>query len=330
MKRRTFVAASLSCTMFSSLAHAQRSVRTVAIVIINALGPAGQIDDKSPPFKIVFDELRRRGYVEGQNLIVHRRSSERPARVAELVEEIRRLKPDLVFSFGDAVLTQLTRALATIPIVGITTDPVGSGLATSFSRPGGNFTGVTHTAGLDTFVKRVQFLVEMAPAAARIAYLGPKENWDGHWGIAVREAARRAGIAAVGMTLAEPIGEPEYQRVFAEASQQRIAAIFVDASFDNAKYGRLIVELAAQYRLPAIYPYAIHKKAGGLATYFNEGEMWGDVAEYIARVLNGENPAEMPIRQPTTFTLSINLATAKALGLTLSPALLARADEVIE
>ncbi len=333
MMRRACLVASFACLALVASASAQQAAaETFRVVMVNPTGPATQISKQAPHWRILFDELERRGFAEGRNLHLERRSGERGSEsVADLIRELPDLKPDLVFAFGDSVLVPLKGALPKLRIVGISTRPVGSGLAESFARPGGNFTGVTHTAGLDVFAKHVQLLHDIAPTATHIGFLGPASwAWDGDSGMAVRQAAQARGLKISGIVVAAPIDESAYRRAFARMAEERIDAVYVDGSLINARFGRLIVDLSAQYRLPAIYPCEHYKRLGGLAAYANEEEMWRDAAEYIVRVLNGEKPAEMPIRQPTRFIFSINLTTAKALGLSLSPALLSRADEVIE
>jgi ABC-type uncharacterized transport system substrate-binding protein len=218
-----------------------------------------------------------------------------------------------------------------IPIVTITSDPVALGLATSLARPGGNVTGFTVDTGIEVVGKRLELLKETIPRATRIAFLASQQAWDGMWGQVMRESAERTGVASIAATVGDPIGEPEYRRAFAVMAKERAQALVVTDHAEGFANRELIVELAAQARLPAIYAYDAFVEAGGLMAYAIErADLRRRVAGYIDRILKGASPAELPFQQPTKFELVINLKTAKALGLTISPSLLARADHVIE
>jgi putative ABC transport system substrate-binding protein len=281
---------------------------------------------------ILLPELRRLGYVEGQNLVVERRSGGgRRESYPDVAREVVALRPDVIFATSGRMAEACRAITSTVPIVTITSDPVTLGLAASLSKPGGNITGFTVDAGLEVVGKRLDLLGEIAPNATRVAFLASQQAWDGKWGRVMREAAERAGVASIAATMGDPIREPEYRRAFAVVARERAQALVVTDHAEGFANRQLIVELAAQGRLPAIYAYREFVEAGGLMAYaFDAADVVRRVANYIDRILKGTSPAELPFQQPTKFDLVINLKTAKTLGLTIPPALLLRADEVIE
>jgi putative tryptophan/tyrosine transport system substrate-binding protein len=264
----------------------------------------------------------------GQNLLVERYSAGgRPSRYADLVRNVVSRNPDVIITLGDNNLVlDFKAATTTIPIVGAFGVPVETGIVTSLARPEGNITGLSVTVGPEQWGKRIQLLQQMVPPATRFAYLqtraireqyGPKE---GEW-----------GVSWVGPPLNDPADEAEYRRVFAATVQDSAAGITVDEEEINIAHLKLIVELAEQSRLPAIYPFRMFVLAGGLMSYgINVPAMGHSIADIIGQLLKGAKPSDIPIKQPTKFELVINLKTAKALGLTVPPLLLATADEVIE
>jgi putative ABC transport system substrate-binding protein len=222
-------------------------------------------------------------------------------------------------------------ATATIPIVGIMADPVAFGLVTSFARPGGNVTGVSVDAGVEIWGKRLQILREAIPTASRVGYLASRGVWENPDGAAVQEAAKRAGISLVGPLLEGAIEEGEYRRVFEAMMQERVDALVVSDQAEHYTNRRLIVELAERTGLPALYPYREHVELGGLMAYtFDLVDLWRRSAGYIDQILKGAKPGEIPVYQATKFELVINMKAANAIGLTIPPALVLRADEVIE
>jgi putative tryptophan/tyrosine transport system substrate-binding protein len=313
--------------IFLARAQAQQPGKVHRLAIIY---PAGTVEQMTEP--ILLPELGRLGYVEGKNLVVERRSGGgRRESYPDVAREVVALKPDVIFAASGRMAEACRSITSTIPIVTITSDPVALGLAASLSRPGGNITGFTVDAGLEVVGKRLELLKEVAPNASRVAFLATQQAWDGKWGLVMREAAERAGVASIAATVGDPIREPEYRRAFAVVAKERGQALVVTDHAEGFANRRLIVELAAQGRLPAIYAYREFVEAGGLMAYaFDRGDMRRRVANYIDRILKGARPADLPFQQPTKFDLVINLKTAKALGLTIPPNLLLRADQVIE
>ena len=277
-------------------------------------------------------ELRRLGYAEGANLVIDRRSTEGDRRrVPELVREIVSLRPDVVIVPPPDLVEALRHATTAIPIIAFPADPVRSGFATSLARPGGNITGFTIDAGPEIIGKRMALLKEAVPATTRLAALMLRQYWDGWIGDAYRESARRLGISIVGAPLDAPVNEQAYRRTFAAMVHERVDAVVVSAQSEHYAHRRLIAELAAEARLPTMHSWREHVEAGGLMAYtIDLVDVWRRAADYIGQILKGARPAEMPFQQPTRFELVVNLKTAKTLGITIPPAILLRADEVIE
>jgi len=216
--------------------------------------------------------------------------------------------------------------------VGLTGDPVRFGIAASLARPGGNVTGVSVDGGLGIEGKRLELLREATLGASRVAYLSPREGWASVFGLTLKDAAERAGMALIGPPLEPPIGEAEYRRVFAAMARQQPDAILVSDYNENMTHRRLIAELAAQHRLPAMYPFQEFIEAGGMMAYVaNVDELIRRLGDSIDRILlKGEKPGEIPFYQASKFDLIIDLKAAKVIGLTLPQSLVLRAEEVIE
>jgi len=286
----------------------------------------------NPGLEAFFSELRRLGYVEGQSLVIERYSGEgRAAHYSDLAREVVSRNPDMIVSIGTNELTlDFKAATTTIPIIGVFGAPVEFGIVASLARPGGNITGVTVDVGPEQWGKRVQLLQQVLPQATRLAFLNSRETRE-QWGAYAREFERRMAFVLVGPPLNYPIDEAEYRRVFAALIQDRAEGIVVSAEDVNVTNVKLIVELTEKSRLPAIYPYNGFVQSGGLMSYgVDLADLGRRLANIASQILKGEKPANIPLFQPTKFELAINLKTAKALGLTVPPELLATADEVIE
>jgi len=248
-----------------------------------------------------------------------------------LAREVVSTSPDLIFPTGTALTLTFKNATSTIPILAITGDPVASGLVNSLARPGGNITGATVDAQPALHGKRVEFLVEASPKSSKARLLASQWLWDSPAGSAIREAAKQAGISLALARLDSDINEAAYRRVFNLMQEDQVDALVAADQPEHFSYRRLLVELAAKYRIPTIYPFREHVELGGLMSYSADiTDTFRRIAHQIAEVLNGISPTEIPFYQPTKFQLIINLKTAKALGLEMPPTLLARADEVIE
>src|SRR6516165_11274299 len=269
--------------------------------------------------------------LEGQYLTVERYSGEgRPESYANLAREVIERNPDVIVASTDVIAQAARAANGVVPIVWIGGDPIQARLAASLARPGGNVTGVTVDAGMEIWGKRLRILKEVIPSASKVAFLAMRGQWEGPYGQQLREAGERLKISLIGMPLQESTPS-EYQRAFAEIAHEQPGAIIVSSRGSLSPYRQLIVELVEKSRLPAMYPYRDYVNVGGLMAYEGDlGELGRRTADDVHEILKGAKPGDIPIYQPIKFELIVNLKTAAALGLTVPPSILARADEVIE
>jgi putative ABC transport system substrate-binding protein len=285
-----------------------------------------------PVWQAWVEGLRERGYIPGQNLVIECRWTEgREERAPALAAELVSLKVDLLVASGTVQVRAAKQATTEIPIlmVGVI-DPVRRGLVASLARPGGNVTGLTSTVGMEMEGKRLQLLKEAVPKVARVAvldHLAATPEPD------LFRREREAAARALGLNLQfYGVREPaEFAGAFAAMTTARAEGLFVVPDpFFNAHAPRF-VELAAQSRLPAVYPLREFVQAGGLMSYdVNGPDIFRRLGVYVDKIFKGANPGDLPVEQPTKFELVINLKTAKALGLTIPQSLVNRADEVIQ
>lgn len=313
-------------------AHAQKSGRSYRIAMVHPNRAIEEMTEGGPnqPYRAFFQELRRLGYVEGENLIVERYSGGgRAATYPELAASIVRSNPDLIY-VGGGLQSYFRETTSKIPIVTfMSADDARSGLVASLARPGGNITGVGTDAGTEIWGKRLELLRQVVPAMSKIGFLVVRPGSVS--AVAVRELVRRAGLAIVEPSFDPSKKETEYKRAFAEMSEQGAAAVLVHPEGENSANLEVIVAQAAHARLPAIYSHREPIDVGGLMAYaIDFTELLRVMARQIDQILKGKNPGEIPIYLPTKFDLIINLKTAKLLGLTLPSTLLANAHEVIE
>ena len=331
MRRRELIVGLLLAAAAQS-SWAQEPAKQHRIAIIRAGGSTADISDSSPYsfYKELFQELRRLGDIEGQNLTVERYSGEgRPEGFADLAREVVNRQPDLVVAISPPIAKAVRAASDTIPIVLAGGDPIRAGLATSLAHPGGHVTGVTTEVDPGIWGKRLQILKEALPSVSRVSYLDLRAYWQDD-AAPLREPSRQLHVSLVGMLLEEST-PAELRRVFAELPRDRPDAIMVGGDQTLTGQNPLIVELVDNSRLPAIYPWREYVEAGGLMAYGADlGEGWRRAADDVHEILNGAKPGDIPIYRPTKFELVINLKAANALGLTIAPALLGTADEVIE
>src|SRR3982074_1730460 len=218
-------------------------------------------------WRAFFGELRRLGYVEGENLIIERYSAEgHHERYADLAREIVTRNPDVIVTGTNPVVLALKAATSTIPVVAVMLDPLKAGLVTSLARPGGNVTGITLDAGIEIWGNRLEMLKEAIPSTAKAAFLGMRDGWEGSSGQVLRDAAGRLGISLVFM-LPQKGTPSEIERVFAAMEQQRPDVVLVSGEGDLYAHRQLIAELAVKSRLPAMCPYRDYVEAGGLMAY---------------------------------------------------------------
>ena len=272
--------------------------------------------------------LRELGYVEGTHFVLEYRSADgQDARFPGLAAELARLKVNLILTRGTPAALAVKNATVTIPVVIIGVgDPVGQGLVESLAHPGGNITGLS-AAVTEIYPKRVQLLTELVPRAARIAALFNMSNpaLPPQW----REIERATRSLEIEPILLDARKVEDLEPAFRSAIRQRADALIVGLDTLNQANQGVIVDLAAKYRLPAIY--ASTEFAHGLVAYgVNYPEMYRRAAGLAHKILKGARPADLPVEEPTAFEFVINLKTARTLGLKIPPSLLLRADHVIE
>ncbi len=276
--------------------------------------------------------LRDLGYVEGRNLVIEYRSPEgKPERLPALAAELVALKVDVIVAAGTPQPLAAKQATRTIPIVFAgASDPVASGLVTSLARPGGNVTGLSLLLP-ELVGKTLEQLKQAIPGVNRVAVLwqpglGERTEKD------LLKGAEAAGRAlGVRLQFVEARGPADFDRAFSDMTKARSDALTVLGSNMFLIERRRLVALAAKNRLPAVYPLREWVDVGGLMAYgANLADLFRRAATYVDKILKGAKPADLPVEQPTKFELVINLKTAKALGLTIPPSLLQRADEVIQ
>ncbi len=288
------------------------------------------MNNTSPHLQAFETGLRELGYVEGQNVVIERRNANgEPSRLPALAAELGRLGLDVIVA-PDPPSTRAARsATSTIPIVTRSSDdPVESGLVTSLARPGGNVTGV-YSLYAELGPKRLELIKEALPRITRVAvltdptFLGGRERWK-----EVEQASRSLGLTLVS---AEASSSDLLESAFRLAMRQRAEALITLRNPVIVVHKSRVVELAANSRLPAMYDDREFVEAGGLMAYgANLDHLYRRAAAYVDKILKGARPADLPIERATKFELVINLKTARALGLTIPPALLLRADHVIE
>jgi putative ABC transport system substrate-binding protein len=274
--------------------------------------------------------LSELGWVVGQNVTFEARYAEGDlARLAELAAELVQLKVSVILAFGTAASFAAKRATGTIPIVMFAGDPVGTGLVASLARPGGNLTGLTQEAGLEILAKRLELLKQAAPKTSRVgAVYNPTSPAEVRGYDATKGPARSLGLTLMPLEVRTPA---DFEGAFIRARRESVDALVITENALNVEHRDLIIGFAAKNRLPTVFGERASVDAGGLMSY---GADFGDIlrrsATYIDKILRGAKPAELPVEQPTKFELVINVRTANALGLTMPPSLLLRADHVLE
>jgi ABC-type uncharacterized transport system substrate-binding protein len=329
MDRRRFLLTSLAGVLAVPLgAEAQKLGQVPRVGYIS---PGSSSDPfRQRRFEAFRQGLRELGYVEGRNVVLEPRWAEgQYARYPVLAADLVRLKVAAIVTVGGAATKAAKQVTSTTPIVmSVVIDPVGSGLVPSLARPGGNLTGTSVMAN-DLIAKQFELLKEVAPNVSRIAVLWNPDNPSLTAAMThVNAAARLLGVE---LQLVEARNPQEIDHAFAAVTREHAGAVVVlpDAIYGNQI--RQIVGLAAQRRLPAIYAVSENAEAGGLMVYgANLRDLERRAATFVDKILKGAKPGDLPVEQPSKFDLIINLKTARALGLTIPPSLLARADQVIE
>jgi putative ABC transport system substrate-binding protein len=326
MRRREFIGLlGASAISWPAAAQVQSPVPTLGFL---SSGPA---DARQDQVAMLFRGLSQGGYAEGKNLaVVYRWADDRYERLPALAAELVGLNVSVIAATGGPVTALAARrATTTVPIVfTAVSDPVRFGLVASFNRPGGNVTGTGgYVAELDA--KRFELLREIAPSARKIgALFNPnRPGVDGQ----IDDLAAAAQTVGQQIVVLKAGTMAELEAVLGGLAREQVEALVVSADpFFNSHRERLAA-LFLHHRVPAIYQWSAFASVGGLMSYGPSiGEAYEKAGGYVARILNGEKPADLPILQPTKFDLVINLKTAKALGLAVPPMMLARADDVIE
>ena len=274
--------------------------------------------------------LRELGYVEGKNIVIDWRYGEgKLDRLTELAAELVRLKVDVIVTGGAASTRPAKKATVTIPIVmAQDNDPVGSGFVASLARPGGNITGLS-TLAPEISGKQLELLKETVPTISRVAVFGTSTNAGSAQ--MLRETELAAGALGVKLQYLDVLGPKDIETVFQAASKGRADALLVLGGSVLNSQRTQVVELAIKSRLPAIYFNPEFVEDGGLMTYgVSINDLFRRAATYVDKILKGAKPADLPVEQPKKFELVINLKTAKQIGLTIPPNVLARADKVIK
>jgi putative ABC transport system substrate-binding protein len=326
MKRRdVLVGLLLAAVAALSPAEAQELAKTPLVGVLFGGGP-----EAWPPLEGLRQGLHELGYVQGKDYRLEYRWAKGQAdRLAAMAAELVALPVDVIVTFGTPATLAAQRATAAIPIVmsGVG-DPIGIGAVSGLSRPGGNTTGLSSMVA-EMEAKRLEMLSELLPHLRRVGVMMNPANASVVIGL---DHVRHAGAALhVELTVVEIRDESGFEGALSEMLRARPEAVLVMADGFLESHETRIVEFLAQHRLPAIYSKRQYVEYGGLLSYApNYHELFRRAAIYVDKILKGAKPGDLPIEQPTNFETLINLKTAQALGLTIPPALLARADEVIE
>jgi putative ABC transport system substrate-binding protein len=306
--------------------EAQQAARQATIGVLSGISREG----RQVSLEAFRRELRAMGWEEGQNLSIEERFADGDVtRLPALSEELVQRKVEVIVASTSAATSAAMRATNTIPIVMVDVgDPLTSKFVTNLARPGRNVTGTTNMA-LGLTQKRLEILKEALPGARRVAMMLHPDSVIGAtlW----RDAGTAAQHLGLRLQRLEIRNRDDLRRAFEAAANARADALVPLADPLNAVLTDDILDLAAKYRLPTMMEDRSSVEAGALLAYYSDPQRaYRRVASYVARILNGEKPGDLPVEQPTTFELAINLKTAKALRLTIPPSLLARADQVIE
>lgn len=277
----------------------------------------------------VIDGLRELGYVQGRDFMLeHRNAAGNAEQLPELAAELVRLRVDILLVTGTAATHAARRATQTIPIVSMTGDPVGQGFVKNLARPGGNITGVSlTTGGAELGGKFIELLREMVPGLSRVGYLRNQLNPS----TAPEVFFPAQVLREVRLVTAEARSASQLDKALDAIRQARVQGLITDGDPLTDSHSRRIVEFAATQRLAGIYPRRSFAERGGLMSFGpSVYHSWKRAAVYVDKILKGATPADLPVEQPTKFELVINIKAAKALGLAVPQALLARADELID
>jgi putative tryptophan/tyrosine transport system substrate-binding protein len=307
-------------------AQAQQSPKVPRIGYVTE---TGDLSSPSPNLEAFRQGLRDLGYVEGKNIVIEFRSAEgKPDRIPSLVAELVQLNVDILVSQATGGIRAAKQATKTIPIVMVTVqDPVATGLIDSLSRPGGNITGLSRLT-VELSGQRLELLKEVVPGISRVGML-----WDADGSsIGVKGYEAQAPALKIQLQSLEVRGpNPDFEGAFQAAAKGGASALITVTGGLLNRYPKPIADLAIQNRMPSMYERSPYVEAGGLVSYApNDADSYRRAATYVDKILKGAKPGDLPIEQPTKFELVINLKTAKQIGVTIPPNVLARADKVIK
>ena len=330
--RRTFLAGTGAVVLATPLAAKAQPSTKVARIGYLEFAPADL-----PVAQVMLDAfrqgMRERGYIEGQTFVIeYRASAGKVERLPDLVAELVRLEVNVIVASATPAALAAKQATTTIPIVSaVMADPVGDGLVASLARPGGNITGLTFLAPA-LVAKRLQLLKETVPRVSHVsALLHPGVYGKQTMRDMLKEAEVAAQTLGVQLQLLEARSPNDFDRAFSAIVKNSAGALIVFPSPMFYGAHKRLVDLAAKHRLPAIYAFQEAVASGGLMSYGTSiPDLSRRAATYVDKILKGAKPADLPVEQPTKFELVINLKTAKALGLTIPPSVLQRADEVVQ
>ena len=327
MDRRAFITALGTAVLPRPFAaEAQRRATVTRVAILRPAPPSPEVARILTAFK---HGLREHGYVEGQNVAVDfRYPTNNTDRLSDIAADLVQRKPDVIFAAASSGVDAVRKATATIPIVALDleTDPLASGIVASLGHPGGNITGIfldfPELGG-----KWLELLKAVAPKLSRVAAI-----WDPATGrVPLNGAEAAAPSLRLQLQVLEARGPGDFDEVVRAATRTRAGAILVMSSPIFNTYRRLFVDLAAKHRLPALMPFPLFAEDGGLLAYGPDLiDLYQQGGAMVGKILKGARPEALAVERPNRFVLAINMKTAKALGLTIPPALLAGADKVIE
>ena len=326
MSGKIFVSLLTTVLLGTVSAQAQQPTKVPRIGYLSAVSPSANLARREA-FR---QGLRELGYVEGKNIVIERRFAEgKLDRLNEFAAEFVRLKVDVIVTAAPSSTRAAKAATSTIPIVmAFDNDPVANGFIASLARPGGNITGLSNLAP-ELSGKQLELLKEIVPRLSHVAVLWTSTGKG--WQATVKEIELAAAALKVQLQALDVPGPKDIETAFREARKGRADAVLVLASPILESHRTQVVDLAAKNRLPTIYPFPEFVEAGGLVTYgVSLSDLYRRAATYVDKILKGAKPADLPVEQPTKFELVINLKTAKQIGLTIPPNVLARTDKVIK
>lgn len=327
-RRQILIAAGALLAAPRAWAQAGGKIRRIAYV--NTTSPLAEIagpDPVHPFFRVFLHEMRARGWIEGKNLVIERRSAEGQfERAPEIFSEVAKGGAEVIITVGPEFVRAAMKAAPAVPIVMVARSPVQEGLVTSLSRPGGNVTGVATEVGPEFHGKLLELLKEVLPKAKIVALLTLPST-----GSRAARAIHNAALA-LGLKLFEAeLSQNSFETAFKLIESKRPDALLVQRGAEHFARRAEIVGFARKMRLPDFHTYREAVEVGGLCSYGAESsDLYRKVAGYVDRILKGEKPGDLPIEQPSKFDTAINLKTAKTLGLKIPQSVLLRTDRVIE